>query len=117
MALLRLFSFPETDHANTIVPVRKNQHVKRISDETDGPLAKLAVILAIIDVDDGRIPLEVVDGLEVDTVLAPVGPILCLVPFVVQGSVPQVALKKVYTNKARSQRRWEPAWAGLETFA
>jgi hypothetical protein len=59
--------------------------VQDIADKTFGDLAQLAVVLAVVDPDRRRAPLEALGGRQVDAVVAPVEPVLVLVPLELPG--------------------------------
>jgi hypothetical protein len=74
--------FPQTDNPDLRSAAREHQNMKPVTNETDRNLSQFTVIFTIVDVDIGRVPVEVAKCCEVNLVGANVGGALCLVPIV-----------------------------------
>src|SRR6185312_8966607 len=85
---LRIPGTPQTDQPNLVAAHDIDDGVALAIDPAEGQPSHLAVVKAIVDIEGGIGPVELIDQLERDLVLFQIGRVLALVPFIWVHSTP-----------------------------
>lgn len=73
---------PKADNPEPFIAARENQNMQAHTDVPDGGFTKLAIVLAIIDKGDCRVPVEFNNGAEVEFMFANIGSALRFIPLI-----------------------------------
>jgi hypothetical protein len=74
--------FAQADNSHVFLAAGKDKQIDNVADEAPRLLSQLPVVLAIVDRDNGQVPLEVLRQRKVDVVFAKVCDTLRFIPFV-----------------------------------